>query len=415
MASGYLSGQLRCPLVPFPTLSLCAVCRMSSLWRVIPLALFSLVFAEVLDADDTNVGMFYSGAWIPNGDPNAFGKHDTWTNQSGASVTFDFIGTQIRVFVTRRPVGTYLSNASFSIDGGPPTFWTTSDPVPAISYRNLVYTSRALLPAQHRITVTNLGAFFWLDYMEYTVPNTTSPGNGSSLGTGTSSTISTTTLGSAGLVGPSATSEPNTVRSNAAPNTGTIVGIVVGVVGGVALLAAMAWWLRRRSRAQGVLAATPFAGPPPHLPSSSAKERPADPIPPLTLPVSYLHAAPQNGGQESERLGPYGSGEPSNAVATHSSDSMAHSEIILEAIPEAYVRGGPPPGAAPGTKGRSAPIPLSTPALTIAGITRIFSASTASTVILPRAATLARRRRATRGRTAWRGGRARPGMGSRRV
>ncbi|KAL7284886.1 hypothetical protein ACG7TL_002200 [Trametes sanguinea] len=158
---------------------------MLNLW-VAPLmwAIASVNAQQVEDVDDTNPGMFYTGSWVPDGDPHTFGSHDTWTNQSGASVTFNFIGTQIKVFVTRRPVGTYLSNASFSIDGGPSEFWTTEDPVPAISYKNLVYTSKSLSPAQHKITVTNFGAVFWLDYMEYTVASggnlptsTTSPTN----------------------------------------------------------------------------------------------------------------------------------------------------------------------------------------------------------------------------------------------
>ncbi|KAI9070288.1 hypothetical protein FKP32DRAFT_1670473 [Trametes sanguinea] len=140
-------------------------------------SLVSVRAQQVEDVDDTNPGMFYTGSWIPDGDPHTFGSHDTWTNQSGASVAFDFIGTQIKVFVTRRPVGTYLSNASFSIDGGAPEFWTTEDPVTALSYKNLVYTSKSLSPAQHRITVTNWGFVFWLDYMEYIVASAPPGGN----------------------------------------------------------------------------------------------------------------------------------------------------------------------------------------------------------------------------------------------
>ena len=48
--------------------------------------------ADVHTADDVDAGMFYSGLWVPDGDPNTFGHHDTWTNQSGAAVTFNFIG-----------------------------------------------------------------------------------------------------------------------------------------------------------------------------------------------------------------------------------------------------------------------------------------------------------------------------------
>lgn len=106
------------------------------------------------------------------------------------------IGTQIQVFATRRPSGTYLTNVSFSIDGGPPTLWTTSDFVPAITYKNLVYTSPSLRPSQHHITITNLGAIFWLDYVEFTTADSvTSSGGGggappSSTTTSTSSTTS---------------------------------------------------------------------------------------------------------------------------------------------------------------------------------------------------------------------------------
>ncbi|KAJ8473003.1 hypothetical protein ONZ51_g8143 [Trametes cubensis] len=128
---------------------------------------------DAQDADDTNPGMYYTGLWVPHADSNAFGRHDTWTNQTGATVSFDFIGTQIKVFVTRSPVGTYLSKASFSIDGERPETWETEEPVSAISYENLIFTSKPLLPVLHRITVTNLGAIFWLDYMEYTVASNT--------------------------------------------------------------------------------------------------------------------------------------------------------------------------------------------------------------------------------------------------
>ena len=56
------------------------------------LLLLPPALAGTATADDTDAGMFYSGLWVPDGDPNTFGHHDTWTNQTGASVTFDFIG-----------------------------------------------------------------------------------------------------------------------------------------------------------------------------------------------------------------------------------------------------------------------------------------------------------------------------------
>ncbi|KAJ8463042.1 hypothetical protein ONZ51_g10511 [Trametes cubensis] len=141
--------------------------------QIWPLPLNAALDAQ--DADDTNPGMYYTGLWVPNGDSNAFGHHDTWTNQTGATVSFDFIGTQIKVFVTRSPVGTYLSKASFSIDGKQAEIWETREPVAAISYKNRIFTSKPLLPVLHRITVTNLGAIFRLDYMEYTVASIQTP------------------------------------------------------------------------------------------------------------------------------------------------------------------------------------------------------------------------------------------------
>ncbi|KAH9903103.1 hypothetical protein C8Q73DRAFT_785702 [Cubamyces lactineus] len=161
----------------FPGLHLLTCPEMLLFWVASFLWVAACLSQTVQDADDTDPGMFYTGLWVPDGDPNTFNHHDTWTNQSGASVSFDFIGTQIKVFVTRRPVGTYLSKASFSIDGGTADIWQTEDPVTAISYENLIYTSKTLSPVQHRITVTNLGAIFWLDYMEYTVASAPPGGN----------------------------------------------------------------------------------------------------------------------------------------------------------------------------------------------------------------------------------------------
>ncbi|OSC96907.1 hypothetical protein PYCCODRAFT_1472230 [Trametes coccinea BRFM310] len=323
---------------------------MLNLW-VAPLmwAIASVNAQQVEDVDDTNPGMFYTGSWVPDGDPHTFGSHDTWTNQSGASVTFNFIGTQIKVFVTRRPVGTYLSNASFSIDGGPSEFWTTEDPVPAISYKNLVYTSKSLSPAQHKITVTNFGAVFWLDYMEYTQPSVTptqtnptqsqtgssntASGNGSQTsrsspaaptsgsggksatsGAATSSTshgdgydgMSASGGGvswsySKGWSNPTGMASPgNASSSTSSSRTGMVVGIVVGVLGGIALLLASLWWLRMRSqarqRALNSLAATPFAGQSPYPSAYFTKDHPPSNPPPMIqrsmLPLPMSRFAP---------------------------------------------------------------------------------------------------------------------------
>ncbi|RDX46645.1 hypothetical protein OH76DRAFT_825084 [Lentinus brumalis] len=176
-------------------------------------SLFPLVLAGTATADDTDAGMVYSGLWVPDGDPNTFGHHDTWTNQSGASVGFDFIGTQIQVFATRRPAGTYLTNVSFSIDGGPPTQWVTSDFVPEITYQNLVYTSPSLPATQHYIIITNFGEIFWLDYVMFTTADSLPGGGGGGGGVSSSTSTSTFTSITSSKVLPTSSSE--SLRSSA--------------------------------------------------------------------------------------------------------------------------------------------------------------------------------------------------------
>ncbi|RPD65307.1 hypothetical protein L226DRAFT_609780 [Lentinus tigrinus ALCF2SS1-7] len=191
-------------------------------------SLIPIALAGVATADDTDAGMFYSGLWVPDGDPNTFGHHDTWTNQSGASVAFDFIGTQIQVFATRRPSGTYLTNVSFSIDGGPSTLWTTSDFVPEITYQNLVYTSPSLAPSQHHITITNFGAIFWLDYVQFTtadsIPSSGGGGDASSTFTSTSSTHSPSTSSSS----PQTSSSRSTALQSQSPPSSTTTSSSAG-------------------------------------------------------------------------------------------------------------------------------------------------------------------------------------------
>ncbi|KAI0349890.1 hypothetical protein OH77DRAFT_1499333 [Trametes cingulata] len=284
-------------------------------------ALLAPVLAQVEDVDDANPGMFYTGLWIPDGDPLTFGSHQAWTNQSGASVSFDFIGTQIKLFVSRRPVGTYLSNASFSIDGGTPAFWTTSEPVDTLSYRNLVYTSRSLSPTQHRVTVTNFGAFFWFDYMEFTVASQPPGGNPTTEATPRVSASSTANTTQA----PASTSTSITSVSTSAPiahetssttsvtqtsavvsitaaagkssHTGMIVGIVVGVLGGMALLFAALWWLRMRVQARRAAESstiTPFGASdhPLAVPSPSAALSGKDRSPGSASPMAQYGALP---------------------------------------------------------------------------------------------------------------------------
>ena len=62
-------------------------------WSLLYLCLlFGEVRAGTLDIQDNDPALVYSGSWLPDASPNAHGKHETWTNASGASVYCDFQG-----------------------------------------------------------------------------------------------------------------------------------------------------------------------------------------------------------------------------------------------------------------------------------------------------------------------------------
>ena len=100
------------------------------------------------------------------------------------------VGSQVKVFATLRPTGTYLTNVSFQIDDTTPDFWETNENVPQETFNKLVYTSPGTLSTDgsHRITITNYGFVFWLVYLEITTPDFS---GGSNSSTSTSSSTST--------------------------------------------------------------------------------------------------------------------------------------------------------------------------------------------------------------------------------
>ncbi|KAI0752353.1 hypothetical protein C8Q80DRAFT_443186 [Daedaleopsis nitida] len=237
---------------------------MRSWYWILALSLALVVRAGTLLVEDNDPGVVYNGTWVADGSPNAQGSHETWTDQQGASVYYDFRGTQVKVYATLRPTGSYLTNVSFAIDDETPTLWTTTEFVEQETFNRLVYTSPDSLSSDqlHRILITNYGVRFWLVYMEITTVDPTSGGaQPSQTGNPTSTTSSDSTSSS---------------------NTALIVGVVVGVLGGMALLAAGICCLRIRSRMReqektAFLVATPFAALPATRSSSHfSKDRPPE-------------------------------------------------------------------------------------------------------------------------------------------
>ena len=96
----------------------------------------------------------------------------------------------MKVFATQRPTGTYLTNVSFQIDDGAPSFWVSTDNVAQETFNKLVYTSPGTLSmeGEHRITITNYGFVFWLVYLEVATPDGGGGGNATTTSTSNAST-----------------------------------------------------------------------------------------------------------------------------------------------------------------------------------------------------------------------------------
>ncbi|KAM5545367.1 hypothetical protein V8D89_000980 [Ganoderma adspersum] len=274
--------------------------------------LFGDVRAGILDVQDNNPALVYSGTWFPDASPNAHGKHETWTNASGASVYYDFQGSQVEVFATLRPTGTYLTNVSFQIDDNPPDFWETNENVPEETFNKLVYTSPGTLSTDgsHRITITNYGFVFWLVYLEVTTPD---------LSGGSNSTTATRTGTQSSSAGTSSATS-GTSTSGSASRTPVIIGAVVGSVGGAALLLAVLWfWCmcsRSRRRERDAMAPTPFAGEANGSPHLTKDRPPANPPSRFQRWIAGSQAAATEPGY----------GYPATGATENAPQERAHSE-----------------------------------------------------------------------------------------
>ena len=61
-------------------------------WALAASQLASFVYAGTVDVQDNDPGMVYSGFWLEDPQPFAHGGFEHWTNQTGASVYYDFKG-----------------------------------------------------------------------------------------------------------------------------------------------------------------------------------------------------------------------------------------------------------------------------------------------------------------------------------
>ncbi|OCH93248.1 hypothetical protein OBBRIDRAFT_802010 [Obba rivulosa] len=212
----------------------------------------SFAFGEVLIVDDTDPRIVYTGPWarISNHTAanNTQGFNNTLTlckNATGdCQASFSFVGTQIAVYGARGPPGVWLENSTYSVDNGPVSAWVRDDNIPAIDYNVSFYSSAALQDATHSLQVTNHGEWFFLDRLQVTVPDLSSPN--SVAGTPTSSPG-----------GPPPATQSAGTASGSSPSTeslskGALVGIVIGAVIASACISLAIWRLwRRRTRRNG--------------------------------------------------------------------------------------------------------------------------------------------------------------------
>ncbi|OBZ65296.1 hypothetical protein A0H81_14721 [Grifola frondosa] len=217
------------------------------------LAFTAVVTAAVILVDDSDPRITYAGTWTFNPPPGNMIQYNdtvTLTRELGAAATFSFTGTAISVYGTRGPTGTYTWNATYSIDGGPPWFFADENPLDTQMYRVKFFASSLLPDAQHTLLITNIGDWYWLDYLAVNISDSTpDPNNSSSsiLNPPSSSSDPSSVISQASSSFSAATtSTMPATRSGVSP--GVVAGIAVAVAGAMLLmfLLVCCWWFRRR-------------------------------------------------------------------------------------------------------------------------------------------------------------------------
>ncbi|KAF5311214.1 hypothetical protein D9611_013047 [Ephemerocybe angulata] len=119
-------------------------------------------------ADDSSSYIAYSGSWVrQTGSSRQWESAVHSTSQSGASATFRFRGTGIKVYGTI-PSGSGVIRSQYIVDGGSPT--TVERQAGANpAYNEVLLDLSSLAAVDHSVTITNLGggADFQLDRLSF--------------------------------------------------------------------------------------------------------------------------------------------------------------------------------------------------------------------------------------------------------
>ncbi|KAJ3486059.1 hypothetical protein NLI96_g4507 [Meripilus lineatus] len=131
-----------------------------------------LASAIVQTVDDRDPGIQYlNGTWTLHGADVEYGGTTSRSKIRGGTAIFNFTGTQVAVYGTLGPVGHYVTHSTYTINQGPPNSFTAPNRIDEVQYRIQFYMSKQLPNSNHTLTIVNQGDWFYLDYLEVTVPD----------------------------------------------------------------------------------------------------------------------------------------------------------------------------------------------------------------------------------------------------
>ena len=84
-------------------------------------------------------------------------------------------GTQVAVYGTLGPVGSYVTQSTYTINQDPPNSFSAPNRIDKVQYQIRFYMSAQLPYSNYTLTIVNQGDSFYLDYIEVTVPDDFTP------------------------------------------------------------------------------------------------------------------------------------------------------------------------------------------------------------------------------------------------
>ncbi|KIM91333.1 hypothetical protein PILCRDRAFT_810598 [Piloderma croceum F 1598] len=125
---------------------------------------------KITIVDDRDPQLKYTGSWVLEGANGEFDQTSHGSTTLGSQVTFTFHGTSIAVVGTIQPTGpTGPPKSNYTIDSSPTVTFTAPSTTTAI-FQVVYYESPTLENGEHTLIITDARASspFWIDYILYT-------------------------------------------------------------------------------------------------------------------------------------------------------------------------------------------------------------------------------------------------------